>query len=157
MTGFGSPGNSVRLLTEHQRLATSGARAVLPFNCGGRLRLAIPQLAMDIPGTPAHMNGGDSNIDMLLYRWAGGRFIEDGRLSVPGGEDAFAFQIDNTDYLATASIRTGAGPYDLNTDSTLYRRSGRAGRPFRDFRPSRRSNGIISKSAIGNFSRWHRA
>jgi hypothetical protein len=122
--GIDSPANSTRLLTEHQRLATSGARAVLPFHVGGRLRLAVPQLAVDIPRTPAHMNGGDSNIDMLLYRWAGGRFIEDGGLPVPGGEDAFAFQIDDTDYLATASIRTGAGPYDLNTESVLYRRSG---------------------------------
>jgi hypothetical protein len=133
MTGFDSPGNSARLLTEHQRLATSGARAVLPFHCGGRLRLAVPQLAVDIPGTPPYMNGGDSNIDMLLYRWAGGRFIEDGGLPVPGGEDALAFQIDNTEYLATASIRTGAGPYDLNTDSILYRRSGEGWDAFQRF------------------------
>ena len=67
------------LLVEHQRLATSGARAVLPFRTDSQLRLAIPQLAVDIPGTPPYMNGGDSNIDMLLYRWSGGRFTEDGR------------------------------------------------------------------------------
>ncbi len=64
------------LLVEHQRLATSGARAVLPFRMDSQLRLAIPQLAVDIPGTPPYMNGGDSDIDMLLYRWSGGRFIE---------------------------------------------------------------------------------
>src|ERR1700724_3331371 len=122
MTGVDSPANGTRLLTEHQRLATSGARAVLPFHCGGQLRLAVPQLAEDIPGTPAHMNGGDSNIDMLLYRWAGGRFIEDGRLPVPGGEDAFAFQIDNTDYLERARFDTVRGPKELNPASTLSRR-----------------------------------
>jgi hypothetical protein len=123
MTAFDSQRSGEKLLIEHQRLTTSGARAVLPFYCGGQLRLAVPQLAIDIPGTPAYMNGGDSNTDMLLYRWSGGQFIEDGRLPVPGGEDALAFQIDDVEFLATASIRTGAGPYDLNTDSVLYRRS----------------------------------
>jgi hypothetical protein len=121
------------LLTEHQRLATSGARAVLAFRTDGTLRLAIPQLSVDIPGTPAYMNGGDSNTDMLLYRWSGGKFIEEGRLPVPGGEDALAFRIGNADYLATASIRTGAGPYDLNTDSILYRRNGEGWEPFQRF------------------------
>src|ERR1700685_3602449 len=123
MTAFDSQASGEKLLIEHQRLTTSGARAVLPFYRGGQLQLAVPQLAIDIPGTPAYMNGGDSNTDMLLYRWSGGQFIEDGRLPVPGGEDALAFQIDDVEFLATASIRTGAGPYDLNTDSVLYRRS----------------------------------
>jgi hypothetical protein len=121
------------LLVEHQRLATSGARAVLPFRTGSQLRLAIPQLAVDIPGTPPYMNGGDSNIDMLLYRWAGGRFIEDGRLPVPGGEDAVFFRIGDDEFLATASIRTGSGPYDLNVDSILYRRAGDAWVSFQAF------------------------
>src|SRR4030088_931028 len=96
------------LLTEHQRLTTSGARAALAFHSHGELRRAVPQLAVDIPGTRASMNGGDSNIDMLLYRWAGGRFIEDGRLPVPGGDDALFFQIGGAEFLATASIRTGS-------------------------------------------------
>jgi len=121
------------LLVEHQRLATSGARAVLPFRTDSQLRLAIPQLAVDIPGTPPYMNGGDSNIDMLLYRWAGGRFIEDGRLPVPGGEDAVFFRIGDDEFLATASIRTGSGPYDLNVDSILYRRAGDAWVSFQAF------------------------
>jgi hypothetical protein len=121
------------LLIEHQRLTTSGARAVLPFHTDGKLRLAIPQLAVDIPGTPAYMNGGDSNIDMLLYRWSGGRFIEDGRLPVPGGEDALFFQIGGLEFLATASIRTGSGPYDLNADSIVYRRAGDRWETFQSF------------------------
>src|SRR5260370_11202652 len=110
------------MLAEHQRLATSGARAVLAFHTDGDLRLAIPQLAVDIPGTPAYMNGGDSNIDMLLYRWSGGRFIEDGRLPVPGGEDAVYFQIGGVEFLATATIRTGSGPYGPNAASIIYTR-----------------------------------
>src|ERR1700688_4337992 len=124
MTTVESHGFAGTLLAEHQRLATSGARAVLPFRTNSELRLAIPQLAVDIPGAPPYMNGGDSNIDMLLYRWSGGRFIEDGRLPVPGGEDALHFRIDGFEFLATASIRTGSGPYDLNADSVLYRRAG---------------------------------
>jgi hypothetical protein len=121
------------LLTEHQRLATSGARAVLAFHAGTQLYLAIPQLAVDIPGTPPYMNGGDSSTDMLLYRWSGGRLIEDGRLPVPGGEDALFFQIDGVEFLATASIRTGNGPYDLNVDSILYRRAGGKWEVFQRF------------------------
>jgi hypothetical protein len=120
-------------LAEHQRLATSGARAVLAFRTDGELRLAVPQLAMDIPGTPPYMNGGDSNIDMPLYRWSAGRFVEDGRLPVPGGEDAVFFQIGGAEFLATASIRTGTGPYDLNADSILYRRAGGEWESFQSF------------------------
>jgi EPTP domain len=125
--------NAGALLVEHQRLATSGARAVLTFRTGTDLYLAIAQLAVDIPGAPPHMNGGDSNVDMPLYRWLDGRFIADERLSVPGGEDALFFQIDGAELLATASIRTGSGPYDLNTDSVLYRRSGRQWEVFQRF------------------------
>jgi hypothetical protein len=125
------PGGTV--LVEHQRLATSGARGVLAFHAGGELRLAIPQLAADMPGTPAYMNGGDSNVDMLLYRWSGGRFVDDGRLPVAGGEDALFFQIGDMDFLATASIRTGSGPYDLNTYSVLYRRAGDGWEAFQRF------------------------
>jgi hypothetical protein len=133
MTTAESPDFAGTLLAEHQRLATSGARAVLPFQSNSELRLAIPQLAVDIPGSPPYMNGGDSNIDMLLYRWSGGRFIEDGRLPVPGGEDACFFQIDGAEFLATASIRTGSGPYDLNADSIVYRRAGSGWDVFQRF------------------------
>jgi hypothetical protein len=121
------------MLAEHQRLATSGARAVLVYHSGGALRLAVPQLAVDIPGTKPYMNGGDSDIDMLLYRWSEGRFIEEGRLPVPGGEDAVYFQQGGSEFLATASIRTGSGPYDLNTDSILYRRVGEGWEVFQSF------------------------
>jgi len=121
------------LLAEHQRLATSGARGVLVFHTGTELHLAIPQLAVDIPGTPPYMNGGNSDVDMMLYRWSGGRFIEDGRLPVPGGEDAVYFQIGDAEFLATASVRTGSGPYDLNADSVLYRRAGGGWEVFQRF------------------------
>jgi EPTP domain len=121
------------LLVEHQRLATSGARAVLAFTVDGKLRLAVPQLAVDLPDTPARMNGGDSNIDMLLYRWVAGRFVEDGGLPVPGGEDAVFFRIGSAEFLATACVRTGAGPYDLNCDSVIYRRAADKWEIFQSF------------------------
>jgi hypothetical protein len=118
------------LLVEHQRLPTSGARAAHTFVRDGVVCLAIPQLAVDLPGAVAAMNGGDSQTDMPLYRWSDGRFVADGALSVPGGEDATYFKIGDREFLATASIRTGAGPYDLNCYSVIYRREGDDWRPF---------------------------
>jgi hypothetical protein len=114
------------ILTEHQRLPTSGARAVEPFEIDGTLYLAVPQLAQDIPGQPAQMNGGDSDVDMILYRWRDGRFEEERRLPLPGGEDVLFFEIGGERFLATAGVRTGRGPYDLNTNADLYRRQGDA-------------------------------
>jgi hypothetical protein len=121
------------LLVEHQRLATSGARAVLAFTVDGKLRLAVPQLAVDLPDAPARMNGGNSNVDMLLYRWVAGRFVGDAGLPVPGGEDAAFFRIGGAEFLATASVRTGAGPYDLNTTSVVYRRAADTWEVFQSF------------------------
>src|SRR5258706_16457726 len=108
MTTADSPSLAGPLLVEHQRLATSGARAVLPFRTDSQLRLAIPQLAVDIPGTPPYMNGGDSNIDMLLYSWTGGRVIQGGRLPVPGGEGGVLFRDGGGEVLPAARIPTRA-------------------------------------------------
>src|SRR5258708_13142804 len=102
------------LLVEHQRLATSGARAVLPFHTDLKLRLSVPQLAVDIPGTPPHMNARDSNVDIPLYRWSGGRFVIDGRLPVPAAADAPFFQICGPDFLPPPTLLPAASPYHLN-------------------------------------------
>lgn len=110
------------LLRQVQTLSTSGARAVEIFTDDGAICLAIPQLAYDVPGTVPHMNGGDSDTEMLLLRWDGSGFGETGRLPAPGGEDAEHFIIDGVAYLATASARAGRGPYEPNTVSTIYRR-----------------------------------
>src|SRR5258708_23784287 len=85
MTTTDSQNPAGTLLVEHQRLATSGARAVLPFHTDSTLRLGVPQLAVDIPDTPPHMNGGASKITMLLYRYSGVRFVGVVGLSVPVG------------------------------------------------------------------------
>jgi EPTP domain len=113
---------ATQVLTLHQNLPTSGARRVAPFALEGELYLAIPQLAEDVPGQKPHMNAGNSDIDMTIYRWRDGRFEEAERLRVPGGEDAAFFCMSGEPFLATASVRRGSGPYDLNTSSTIFRR-----------------------------------
>lgn len=111
-----------QFLKPHQVLPTSGARRVVPFELEGEFYLAVPQLAEDVAGTPAYMNGGNSDIDALIFRWQQDRFEPAERLKVPGGEDVAFFSIQGEPYLATASIRTGTGPYDLNAFTTLFKR-----------------------------------
>lgn len=123
-------GDDAGLLRVHQTLATSGARTALPFRLDDTLYLAVPQLAEDSGQPVADMNGGDSDTDMLLYRWADGRFAECGRIPVSGGEDALVFAIGHETFLATASVRTGHGPYEYNTSSHIMRREGDAWRTF---------------------------
>ncbi|MFM0285945.1 hypothetical protein [Paraburkholderia megapolitana] len=121
------------LLTEHQRLPTNGARAVLPYTTGGHQYLAIPQLSKDVADTPAHMNGGDSDTGAPIYRWEQGRFVENSTLALSGGEDIASFALDGEQFLVTAGIRAGHGPYRYNLDQLLYRRSGSEWAPFQRF------------------------
>ncbi|MEU9748100.1 ATP-binding cassette domain-containing protein [Streptomyces niveus] len=120
-------------LTEIQTLPTSGARAAQPLRIGDEEFLAIPQLAYDIPGTPAHMNGGDSETRLRLLRLAGERFVPWGELAAPGGEDAEFFTIGERAFLAVASIRTGAGPYNYTAPSTVFEWDGEGFAPFQVF------------------------
>ncbi|HEX3783773.1 MAG TPA: hypothetical protein VHX38_29265, partial [Pseudonocardiaceae bacterium] len=108
------------------RIPTSGARAVEPFELAGHSFLAVPQLSSDSPGTPPGMNGGDSDTDLLLFRREGDGYVEYQRLPVPGGEDAEFFRIGDAAFLATASIRSGRGPYAYQVDSVIYRWDGDA-------------------------------
>lgn len=103
-----------------QELDTSGARAAEVFEHEGTRYLVVPQLAQDIAGQPAQMTLGNSDVEALVYRWDGGRFVEHTRLPVPGGEDAEFFRIGTRAFLATASLRTGSGPYSLDTHSTIF-------------------------------------
>jgi hypothetical protein len=107
-------------LTETQRIPTCGARAVEAFTVGGLELLAIPQLARDRPGSPPGMNGGDSDTELLLLRWSGGRFEPWSALPATGGEDAEFFTIGERSFLAVASVRTGAGPYEFATESRIF-------------------------------------
>ena len=115
-----SPSPPNNLLHPVQELDTSGARAIAPFDLDGTLYLAIPQLAQDIAGQPAHMNGGDSDVALIVYRHQPSGFVEYQRLPVSGGEDAEFFRIGGRAFLATASIRSGHGPYSYNVDSTIF-------------------------------------
>jgi hypothetical protein len=121
-------------LTEWCRIPTSGARAVEPFHLDGHDVLAIPQLAYDIANTDAGMNGGDSNTELLLLRRDADGYEPWRTVPAPGGEDAEFFRIGERAFLATASIRTGAGPYRYATDSTLYEWTGSEFEPFQRFR-----------------------
>lgn len=123
-------------LTEFARLPTSGARAVEHFEVDGRHHLAIAQLALDAEGAPRGMNGGDStNATVLVLRCPtapGEGFEEVQRLPVPGGEDAEFFRIGERAFLATASIRTGAGPYDYARPQRIFEWVDGRFTPFQD-------------------------
>jgi hypothetical protein len=119
------------ILTEVQRIPTWGARAVEPVRVGGHDLLAIPQLAKDIPGGPPGMNGGDSDTDLLLRRH-GRQYVPWATLPAPGGEDAEFFTIGSRSFLAVASIRTGAGPYNFEAMSRIFEWRGGRFVPFQD-------------------------
>jgi EPTP domain len=120
-------------LVEWCRIPTSGARAVEPFELDGMSLLAIPQLAYDQPGQPANMNGGDSDTDLVILRRTGNGYEQFQSVPAPGGEDAEFFRIGDRAFLATASIRSGAGPYRFATDSTVYGWTGSKFEPFQVF------------------------
>lgn len=107
-------------LDEIQRIPTSGARAVEPFTVDGCELLAIPQLALDVPGCDAGMNAGDSDTDLLLLQRVEGRYVPFATLAAPGGEDAEFFTIGPRSFLAVASIRSGSGPYRYDIDSPIF-------------------------------------
>ncbi len=112
--------SSVIALREIQRLPTSAARAVEPLTIHGVQYLAVAQLSVDIPGTAPGMGAGDSDVDLWVYRWEATGFTEFQRLPVPGGEDAEFFTLDGRHFLATASLRSGHGPYDMSPPSVIY-------------------------------------
>jgi hypothetical protein len=120
-------------LVEHQRLPTSGARGISTFVVSGKRYLIVPQLARDLPDTPAHMNGGDSDIGARIFRWEDGKFVDDGVLPLSGGEDVLFFRFGAGEFLITAGIRSGHGPFNYNLEQVLYRRSGADWETFQNF------------------------
>lgn len=126
--GLESAGKS--LLRQIGTLPTSGGRAAEIFTLSGETFLAVPQLAYDLPDAQPYMNGGDSDTDLMIFRWDNNAFAPHARLAVPGGEDAEFFVIGDTAFLATASGRKGKGPYEPNVDSVIFRFEGSAWVPF---------------------------
>ncbi|ODU15572.1 MAG: hypothetical protein BGP22_34830 [Variovorax sp. 67-131] len=114
------PNQGAILMQNIQDLDTSGARAAETFVHGGTRYLVVPQLAVDVPGQPAMITVGDSNVDALVYRWQDEAFVPHARLPVPGGEDAEFFEIGARAFLATASLKSGTGPYELNVESVIF-------------------------------------
>jgi hypothetical protein len=121
------------LLEPVQRLPTSGARAVEPFAHEGAHYLAVPQLAIDIPGQAPSLTVGDSDTELLVFRLHGGAFVEHQRLAVAGGEDAESFLIGDRLFLASASLRSGRGPYEMRIASMLFEWRGGRFEPFQAF------------------------
>jgi hypothetical protein len=126
-------GMADRHLTEVCRIPASGARTVEPFEVDGLSLVAIPQLAYDVPGEPANMNGGDADTELLVLRRTAGGYQPFQRLAAPGGEDAEFFRIGDRAFLATASVRTGAGPYEYATTSRVFEWAGGRFEPFQSF------------------------
>jgi EPTP domain len=121
------------ILIEHQRLPTTGARAVLSYVASGNRYLIVPQLSKDVENTPAHMNGGDSDTGAPIFKWSDGRFVEHGGLPLSGGEDIDNFQLGTDQFLITAGIRSGHGPYSYNIDQVLYKWTGSRWEPYQTF------------------------
>ena len=62
-----------------------------------------------------------------------GRLVEHDTLPVPGGEDAEYFEIGDRRFLATVGVRSGSGPYTLDTEAILYERGDNQWTPFQRF------------------------
>ena len=108
-------------LTEHQSLPSSGARSVELFKIEGEQFLALPQLAEDIAGDPANMNGGDSDVDVLIYQWRESEFHEYQRIPSHGNEHISFYAFDGRYFLAVASIRSGKQPnFKTSIQSVVY-------------------------------------
>jgi len=130
---MGNTERNGRLLTALQHLPTSGARAVEVFTNDEGTFLGVPQLARDVASEAPYMNGGDSDIEALIYRWQDERFVEHEALSLPGGEDLEYFEIGTQQFLAAAGIRTGKGPYELDCESIVYERIDQKWTPLQRF------------------------
>ncbi|WP_244946940.1 hypothetical protein [Legionella israelensis] len=122
------------VLLPYQHLKTSGARDFTPFTIDDSQYIAIPQLSEDIPATPASMNGGNSDVDILIFKWVNGKFHLYQKIPGHGNEGSTFFQIGTQSYLATSSVRSGPkAPYNLHTYAKLYRWDGRYFYPIQQF------------------------
>lgn len=109
-------------LEDYQHLETSGARGVTLINYQDNIYLAIPQLAEDDINQPANMNGGNSDTNVLIYRWRHEKeFSPYQKLAAHGAEDVCYSLIDNHPALAVANIRSGHEPdFNMHTESVVY-------------------------------------
>ncbi|SPX59237.1 hypothetical protein [Legionella feeleii] len=57
-----------QLLIPIQYLDTTGARQLTPFTLEDEYYIAVAQLAEDIPDTPANIDGGNADVDVIISR-----------------------------------------------------------------------------------------
>ena len=80
------------------------------------------------------MNGGNADVDVLIYRWQKGRFEVYQRLPGHGNESSEFFQIGNKKFLAIASIHSGPkSPFVSPSYSMLYEWDGKRFVPIQQF------------------------
>lgn len=127
-------GAAAEQLTPVEYLPTSGAREITPFTLDGEHYLAAAQLAEDIPDAPPSMDGGNSDVDVLIFKRQTDGYVIYQRIPGYGNEGAAFFTLGQDAFLAVASIRSGArAPYNMNTYSTLYRWDGQYFYPVQQF------------------------
>src|SRR5579885_1265523 len=122
------------VLEPYQYLHTSGARDITPFELAGTHYIAVSQLAEDVAGLPANMNGGNADVPVVIYQWQKGKYVEYQRIPSHGNEGAEFFTIDGRAFLAVASIESGpVPPFNLHTYSMIYEWDGKRFYPFQQF------------------------
>lgn len=122
------------LLKPWTTIQAQGTREITPFVIDGHRYLAVSQLSENIPHEPANMNGGNSDVDLIILREGKGLFTPFQSIPSHGNEGAEYFSIGGDHYLAVASIRSGPkAPYNLETYSKLYRWDGKRFYPVQQF------------------------
>lgn len=111
-------------LRTFQQFETSAARSVKYFTLNGTPYFAVAQFAEDVPGGNDGLDGGNSDTTSLIYQWDGKQFGLFQTLPSHGGRDFTFFQIGKDNYLALANLRSGNGPYNTDTFSTIYKWEG---------------------------------
>lgn len=128
------PGFSGQLLTPIQYLDTSGAYELTPFTINDETYIAVAQAAQDIDRSPAQLSGGNSDVDVIIYKNRNEQFFAYQRIPGHGNEGATFFTIGTNAYLVIASNKSGPhAPFNYQTYSMLYRWDGQYFYPVQQF------------------------
>lgn len=123
-----------QILTPYQYIDTDGARELTPFSIHNEQFIAVAQLARDIPGTPPDINGGDADVDVLVYKIQHGKLVVYQRIPGHGNENATFFTMGHDAYLAIASAYSGPKtPFNHYSYSMLYKWDGTFFYPVQQF------------------------
>lgn len=125
---------SKQLLTPIEYLSTSGAQDLTPFTIKNDVYIAAAQLATDIPGQSASIEGGNADTDVIIYKKQDEHYIEYQHIPGHGNSGATFFTIGQESYLAIAGIKSGPHPpFNSSTYSMLYRWDGHFFYPIQQF------------------------